>query len=168
MSVAKPKLTPRSAEMIRLIDADRPDLGHVDKLHGYDREGQPITLGEWAWLFENRQYRFVSTTWWGGTPFVVSTIWLGTDHGWGAGPRPIIFETTIMGSFVFGHFDWMVRDTTEQAARERHAEAVALVQWEVDWLMGHRPDAPPTRAEADDVVLLRALGKMFRALEGEQ
>lgn len=55
----------------------------------YDRRGLPITGEQWTALF--RRLRRVALTDLGELGRV-STIWLGTDHGFGGGP-PLIFET---------------------------------------------------------------------------
>lgn len=73
--------------------------------HYYDRQGNAIEgtsdddiLFKWAGLFEDERYRRVASTYLpDGTH--VSTIWLGTDHGFHfmedptVAPVPIIFET---------------------------------------------------------------------------
>ena len=57
----------------------------------YDRQGNPLTLEEWAATFEARQdqKRVAETTLPNGR--WVSTVWLGLDHAFSAGP-PLIFE----------------------------------------------------------------------------
>lgn len=60
----------------------------------YDKEGRPITLLEWAHLFEDKAYcRIAEDTLDDGT--WISTVWLGLDHGLGLSVRPLIFETMV-------------------------------------------------------------------------
>lgn len=60
----------------------------------YDRQGNPLTFEEWAKSFETRrdQQRVASTVLPNGR--WVSTVWLGLNHRYGAGP-PLIFETMV-------------------------------------------------------------------------
>ena len=58
----------------------------------YDRQGQPITLAEFAAL-HNEDYFRVALTEVGDVS--VSTVWLGIDHRFGEGP-PLIFETLVL------------------------------------------------------------------------
>lgn len=63
----------------------------------YRRDGTPYTgtrteqLLGWAADYERGSLRLVNESW---TPYgeLVSTVWLGTDQGFGFGP-PILFET---------------------------------------------------------------------------
>lgn len=63
----------------------------------YDRQGNPMTLTEWAQSFETRQgqRRVAETTLANGR--WVSTVWMGLDHSFGSGP-PLIFETMVFAS----------------------------------------------------------------------
>jgi hypothetical protein len=63
----------------------------------YDRQGNPLTLMEWAQSFETRQNqkRVAETTLPNGR--WVSTVWLGLNHNYGDGP-PLIFETMVFPS----------------------------------------------------------------------
>lgn len=59
----------------------------------YDRQGNPIGIGDWALIFEGGEgERRVAEDQVG--PFWVSTVWLGLDHQYGDGP-PLIFETMV-------------------------------------------------------------------------
>jgi hypothetical protein len=60
----------------------------------YDRSGKPMTRDEWARAFEDSVGRIVAKSRLGDVE--VSTVWLGLDHSFGAGP-PLIFETMIFG-----------------------------------------------------------------------
>mgnify|MGYP001599867616 CR=1 FL=1 len=63
----------------------------------YARDGSLLLGGtlEWARLLEDESVRRVAFT---KLPSgaVVSTVWLGLDHNFGAGP-PLIFETMVFG-----------------------------------------------------------------------
>jgi hypothetical protein len=89
-------------------------------MHHFDREGQPIPWEESVRLSADREYRRVA---WTALPNLgpeafVSTVWLGLDHGWGAGP-PIIFE-----SLDFPAQKHMRRYSTLEEARVGHEELV--------------------------------------------
>jgi hypothetical protein len=62
-----------------------------------DKQGKPITLAQWVVLSESwrcgHDYRRVGWTEVGDR--IVSTVWLGLDHGFG-GP-PMYFESAIFG-----------------------------------------------------------------------
>ncbi len=72
----------------------------------YDKEGNEISLLEWGNLFENKEYKRVSSThlkngiW-------VSTIWLGMDHNYfGEGENGIkIFESMAFSPGKLGELD---------------------------------------------------------------
>jgi hypothetical protein len=55
----------------------------------FDRDGDPLTLGEWAWLYEARSYRFIRTS---SLPngYWVATIWHGTREDDGT-----VLETSV-------------------------------------------------------------------------
>lgn len=57
----------------------------------YDREGKPMTLEQWSLAFEDMEYRRIAWTELPGGR-QVSTVWMGLDHAFGAGP-PLIFES---------------------------------------------------------------------------
>ncbi len=88
----------------------------------YDRDGQTITMGEWARLFEDKSYQRVDRTKIGDVE--VSTVWLGLNHGPVDGP-PLIYETMIFGGTEDGR-TWRYSD--EYAAVTGHARAVDLVR----------------------------------------
>jgi hypothetical protein len=95
----------------------------------YDRQGNPLTLMEWASMFETRgdQKRVAETTLPNGR--WVSTVWLGLDHSFGGGP-PLIFETMVFPSQGdMGDLDGD-RYSTEAEALAGHARLVA--KWSVD------------------------------------
>lgn len=60
----------------------------------FDRDGQPMTLWEWAAKCEDLEYKRVAEyTFEDGT--YVSTVWLGLNHRHGGSGPPLIFETMI-------------------------------------------------------------------------
>lgn len=92
----------------------------------YGRDGQPITLDQWAELRRDVDNIIVARTEIG--PHVtVSTVWLGVDHGWGDDPDrpPIIFETMVFGG-PMAEEQW--RYATEAQAVEGHGVVVSLVR----------------------------------------
>ena len=91
----------------------------------YDRAGQPIDAQEWARLFEDDSQEVGNTI---VGAYRVSTVWIGIDHSWGAGP-PLIFETMVFGPESSGGFDLDCRRySTEDEARAGHDEMVTLVR----------------------------------------
>lgn len=88
----------------------------------FDRNGKPMELMEWARAFEDGAGRVVERTELPGD-VSVSTVWLGLDHQFGAGP-PLIFETMVFGGDLDGEQE---RYSTEAEARTGHAAMVARV-----------------------------------------
>lgn len=89
----------------------------------YDRQGNPMTLGQWAASFKTRQAdkRVAETTLPDGK--WISTVWLGLDHSFGSGP-PLIFETMVFPSQDdMGDLD-CERYSTEAEAVAGHARMV--------------------------------------------
>ena len=84
----------------------------------YDRQGNPMTLNEWGRKHQDKDYKILGSTMVGDE--LVSTVWLGMDHGWGEG-APVIFETMI---FHGPHDQWQDRYTTEEAALAGHKRVV--------------------------------------------
>ena len=64
----------------------------------YNRQGESMTMFEWAVAFEDKDYKRVALTEFAhlGVEVRVSTVWLGLDHNFGDDP-PLIFETMIFG-----------------------------------------------------------------------
>ena len=62
----------------------------------FDREGEPLSIEEYGVLhsFRNLYCRVDEST---IGPLWVSTVWLGTDMGFGMSGPPVIFETMIFG-----------------------------------------------------------------------
>lgn len=92
----------------------------------YDRAGNPVAMMQWAQGFE-RDDRKVGRDEVGEAS--VSTVHLGLNHQFGAGP-PLIFETMIFGG---EHDQWCMRYSTEELAKAGHQATVA-------WLRGEGPE----------------------------
>jgi len=92
-------------------------------LRFYDRDGKPITMGDWVKKLEDHDYVVVKLTELGG--FRVSTVWLGFDHRFHSrkGSDPILFETIVFGPK--GSVEEQQRYTTEAEARAGHDQTVA-------------------------------------------
>jgi hypothetical protein len=90
----------------------------------YDYEGNPIDLATWAQLFNDERHLGEDEL----DGVRVSTVYLGLDHSFGAGP-PLIFETMIFGGTLDGD-TW--RYATEAEARAGHARACSLVRLEAE------------------------------------
>ena len=88
----------------------------------YDKDGNPISFGQWVDLSNQEGYRRVNWDEIGGVR--ISTVWLGLDHSWSASGPPVIFETMIFGG---PHDEYQERYTTLEAAKKGHALAVQLV-----------------------------------------
>lgn len=88
----------------------------------YDRHGMPISMERWAQLFEAPGDRIVRKTDMGTFLGTVSTVWLGIDHSWGRGEKPVIFETMIFGGPLDGE---MGRYCTVEEATAGHEAWVA-------------------------------------------
>jgi len=102
----------------------------------YDRQGNRISVAEWGRLHDDLDYVRLGTTEIG--PYVVSTVWLGLDHGFGGGP-PVIFETMVFTRSAWNDdrsvpdheplFDLdCVRYSTEHQALIGHEEMCLLVE----------------------------------------
>jgi hypothetical protein len=87
----------------------------------YDRQGNPIDTFEWSRLRKNGGF-IVKKTKVGDVE--VSTVWLGLDHGYGEGHKPVIFETLVFGGEFGGDGD---RYCTEDEANAGHERWVAAV-----------------------------------------
>lgn len=96
----------------------------------YDRDGQPIDAAEWAAKHGDLEYLRVAVHHVRG--WVISTVWLGIDHGWHS-PVPVIFETMIFapGDVRIGADedldDYQERYATAAAAAAGHDRALAAV-----------------------------------------
>lgn len=90
----------------------------------YDKAGKPLTLREWAVLFEDMEYRRI-----GYDEFAngahVSTVWLGLDHNWFPGGPPLIFKSMVFDGV---HDQEMIRYSTEVQAIQGHDQLCARVR----------------------------------------
>src|SRR5687768_5498583 len=100
----------------------------------YDREGNPISLETWGKLLEDPSYKRLASH--QLSHVTVSTVWLGLDHSWGAGP-PVIFET-----MVFGGPDnsYQERYRTELDARLGHLRTLVMTAQKLEQLTRRRRD----------------------------
>ena len=102
---------------------DREDRGD-DAMRMFDRDGLPMTYARWVWITETQPgYSVVGHDHVAGG--LVSTVWLGLDHGFGSGP-PVIFET-----MLFDIDDWddhQDRYTSLDAAQKNHAYIVNMLK----------------------------------------
>lgn len=96
----------------------------------YARNGDELTLEQWAALMEDDAYKIVVQENVG--PYWVSTIWLGLDYNLFDGP-PLIFETMVFfqgkqePAIEWGGMD-CYRWPTEDAAKAGHEEVCTLVR----------------------------------------
>jgi hypothetical protein len=93
----------------------------------YDRQGQPMTMRQWAEKFEDEGYTHIARDVIGPdepldpAPLItVSTFWLGVNHNW-RDDEPLIYETLIIGG---GYEATGMRYPTEKQAREGHRRVV--------------------------------------------
>jgi hypothetical protein len=110
----------------------------------YDRGGFSISQLRWTHLFQDKSYQVVRQTMIGDV--MVSTVWLGLDHGHGDGP-PIIFETMVFGPKHV--FEEQYRYATEADALAEHRKIVAQLRLVERAVSGENVD----RADADLDVL---------------
>ncbi len=90
----------------------------------FNRKGEEITMDEWATLFEDKEYKVVRKT--TVRKSEVSTVWLGSDHGYGMSDKPIIFETMVFGG-IWDQFEQ--RYTTEKLAVLGHDTIVGMIEF---------------------------------------
>lgn len=117
----------------------------------YDRMGFPLPSGdvlEWARMFESKEQVIKQTRHKEkGREFMLSTIWLGLDHGFGEEP-PLIFETMALefkprwNEVVATGHDWFWQ---ERYSTENEALA-ARDPWRV--VTTYRPDSLRVLLEA--------------------
>jgi len=70
----------------------------------YDRQGRPIDVNQAAELGKNWDYKVLQRTTLPGGRWV-STVWLGLDHRYGEGGKPLIFETMVFPKDSMGEED---------------------------------------------------------------
>jgi hypothetical protein len=115
----------------------------------YDRQGQPMTMHQWAEKFEDEGYTHIAQDVIGPdepldpAPLItVSTFWLGVNHNW-RDDEPLIYETLIIGG---GYEATGMRYTTEKQAREGHRRVVDELR-AGRGSRGASPLASPARAQ---------------------
>lgn len=97
----------------------------------YGRDGEPISFAAFAALFEDPDYKVVQQdrlTYRDPDDVLVSTVWLGLDHGFGASDAPLIFETLVFAPDDFPLQDHMERYFTEQEAQAGHLDILDRVR----------------------------------------
>jgi hypothetical protein len=102
------------------------DLDHLNR-GLFDRAGEPIDFERWSLLFQDKRYQQIASDTLHG--YLVSTVWLGIDHGWGFTREPVIFETMVFNVRDAPYPDVEQRRyCTEEQARAGHAEVVNEVE----------------------------------------
>ena len=92
----------------------------------YDRDGNELSSAdELERLLCDKSYKVLKQETIGDLR--VSTVWLGVDHGFVPGLKPVIFETMIFGGGKH-HLDGELwRYSSEEEALEGHKNAVKMV-----------------------------------------
>lgn len=122
----------------KITELDKGDVGarlarhhNLPSLH-FDRDGDPLTLGEWAFLFEAPSYKFIRSTilpnlYW------IATIWQGINED--CDEPPVVLETGIF------HLDIDRILLPPMTARHLHPDLLtALAQHETlvaQWARAH-------------------------------
>jgi hypothetical protein len=108
----------------------------------YDREGNELSLEQWAVYHEVQNKRVAETD---VEDFWVSTVWLGLDHSYGDGP-PLIFETMVFPKDGPMLERYCERYPSEDAARAGHDRAVAWTRDHLEALQSgmNEWDSPPS------------------------
>jgi hypothetical protein len=103
------------------------DKGWDGRTIYYDRQGQPMTVHQWAQKVEDANYTLIARDVIGPdepldpAPLItVSTFWWGVNPNW-RDDEPLIYETLIMGG---GYDATGMRYATEERAREGHRRVV--------------------------------------------
>jgi hypothetical protein len=95
----------------------------------FDPDGKPMTVEEWAAMFERRSTD-PDTSWWRKQTEVagvqVSTVWLGLNHQWNPDEPPLIWETMIFGDEGDSGDQW--RYTSREEAFADHDRIVACLR----------------------------------------
>lgn len=88
----------------------------------YDRDGKTITLEEWIAMVEDDSEGLKRVALSDVNGASVSTVFLGLDHSFGFGDRPVLFETMIFDTKNgdFDNYQW--RYCTEDEALAGHAK----------------------------------------------
>lgn len=116
-----------SEERIAELNEEFPVGAGIDH---YDMDGNPIGLGTWTALFSS-EVRYLQRTEIEG--HVISTVWLGLDHGHGGDGPPLIFETMVFPQQADGSLDstgetYTDRYSTKEHALEGHEKAIQWVR----------------------------------------
>jgi len=83
-----------------------------------------VTLEEFAKsdIWANRERNTIGRNEFGDV--LVSTVFLGIDHAFGDGDKPVLFETMILG----GEFDgFQIRCSDWETAKKHHNQALELI-----------------------------------------
>ncbi len=86
-------------------------------------EPEPATMEQWADMLMTGAQKIADDELPGGIQ--VSTVLLGTDHSFGMGGPPILFETMIFGG---SHDEYQERYATREEALAGHARAVEFAK----------------------------------------
>lgn len=92
----------------------------------YDYDGQPTTAERWNELLlsTRRSVRFTTIG-----NYLVSTVWLGLDHG--LGHQPMIYETQVFDARIpdgLGRTVYQQRYPNRDQAEQGHQDAIELTQ----------------------------------------
>lgn len=104
-------------------------------MHGFyklndDGTVEPCSSMEWAKWLEAGDKRTIGRTF--TKNYMISTVFLGMDHGWGISEEPVLFETMVFPYTEDGDVDWcdtqMYRYHTKTEALFGHQQAVELCE----------------------------------------
>jgi len=87
------------------------------------RQPVEVEMFVWARWFENVENRVVMRTYDEDGGLLVSTVFLGIDHGFVEGGPPLLFETMIMRGSEYGRQE---RTATWDEAVDAHARALGV------------------------------------------
>ena len=116
------KLTPEQRAKMDEFESKHGSTGKNYKL------GMPISLADYCERSEDEEYRRIGK--WKGYLFVVSTVWLGLDHGLGTGKLQI-FETMVFGKWT-GSDRHCERYATLEEAKAGHERVVRAYKYRID------------------------------------
>lgn len=118
----------------RWAPAGTPPSAFMDRPMFFDRQGEPLTVAEYAVLHSFRSYHRVAESHIAG--LWISTVWLGTDYSMWDDDGPIIFETMIFADDPLEELhpelrEWVKacrRYGTEEQAEAGHAQACVEIR----------------------------------------
>jgi hypothetical protein len=84
----------------------------------FDKQGNPLTLGDFCELIADPDYKILQQEHLHPKMFL-STVWLGTDHGWGERHKPVIFETMLFFDGEGGMECWRACSVKEALKNHR-------------------------------------------------